>query len=135
VREAVGAMHQTDRRASYLTEIRFGFDRERFYVRLDGRKPMSELLADGLEFSLTFLKPEGLRLSVPRDWRGRDVACAARSILELAVPLTVLGLTDGLAFFVTVQDSAGMELERHPAGHPLEIPTLNARFEARNWTA
>jgi hypothetical protein len=133
VRDAAGAMHQT----GLISEIWFGFDRERLYVRLDGVRSLKELLAEGYEFSLHFLKPAGLRLAVSqRAGAPTSVESAvAGSILEMAVPLMALDAAGGLAFFVAVQDAHGTELERHPASHPMEIQGLDAGFEARNWTA
>jgi hypothetical protein len=135
VRDAAGAMHQTTRPASVLTGIRFGFDRERFYVRLDGHIRLAELVAQGYEFSLNFLRPEGLRVSVRPNGTADLVASAAGSILELAIPLARLEPVAGLSFFVTVQNAEGLELERHPSGHPLEVRGLDERFVSRNWTA
>jgi alpha-amylase/alpha-mannosidase (GH57 family) len=134
VRDVAGAMHQTSRPASVLTEIRFGFDRERFYVRLDGHTRLADLVAKGYEFSLNFLRPEGLRLSV-RHGGDLDLAASAGSILELAIPLARLEPSGGVSFFVTIQNAEGLELERHPARHPLEVRGLDERFESRNWTA
>ena len=52
-------MHEATRRTSMLTLVRFGFGRdpERLFVRLDGERPMADLLADGYTFSLKFLRP------------------------------------------------------------------------------
>ena len=60
-KDVAGAMHRTDGHARLLTVLLFGFDRERFYMRLDSGRRMVDLLADGLKVSLTFLKPEGVR--------------------------------------------------------------------------
>src|SRR5206468_12930045 len=47
VRDVAGAMHQADQLPSILTLVRFGFDRERLYVRIDGRRSLVDLLAEG----------------------------------------------------------------------------------------
>jgi alpha-amylase/alpha-mannosidase (GH57 family) len=137
VRDVAGAMHQTDRRSFFLSAIWFGFDHERLYIRLDGVRPLKELLAEGYEFSLHFLKPAGLRLAVSSKPGGpqRVESAVAGSILEMSVPLAALDPSSGLAFFVAMQGADGTELERHPAGHPMEIQGIDAGFEARNWTA
>ncbi len=67
VKQTAGAMHQADRTPPLLTAVRFGFDRERLYVRLDGERPAVDLLAAGYEFSLKFLTPPGLRYSVKQE--------------------------------------------------------------------
>ena len=52
IRGVAGAMHQTNRRAALLTLIQFGFDHERLYVRLDARRRLADVLAEGYECSL-----------------------------------------------------------------------------------
>jgi alpha-amylase/alpha-mannosidase (GH57 family) len=156
VRDVSGAMHQADRPPAVLTLVQFGFDRTRLYVRLDGSRPLAEVLAGGAECSLKFIRPEGVRLSVRAEhgrvsWRyettGGDravneplsaggVEAAAGRVLELAVPLADLGLAAGdrVAFFVAVSDAAGSELEHHPPHRPIEVDVPDERFAARNWT-
>jgi alpha-amylase/alpha-mannosidase (GH57 family) len=110
VRETAGAMHQTERRPPVITQVRFGFDHERLYVSLAGAEQVVDLLAQGNELSLKFLKPEGVRFSV-RDIQGRlrgtfwdrrtaepywaergpgGAAVAAGRLLEVALPLVDL---------------------------------------------
>jgi len=155
VRDLEGAMHQAERRPSLLTRVRFGFDHARLYVRLDGRRRVLDLLAEGCEFSLKFLRPEGVRFSVREvlgrlggsfwdrraerpDWwveRGPGGALvAAGTLLELSVPWRDLGPEGaGVAFFVAVYDDAGVEMERHPAYQPIEVEVPDGMFAARNW--
>jgi hypothetical protein len=162
IREAAGAMHQTDRRAADVTQIHFGFDRERFFVRVDGTRPVVDLLAGGRELSLKFVIPAGVRFSVRHDlgrltgvfWDRRaanherpgdlwvergpgGATVAAGSVLELALPLADLGLTDGrpVAFFLAVYDDGGAEVERHPEHRLIEVLTPDATFDARSWRA
>jgi alpha-amylase/alpha-mannosidase (GH57 family) len=157
VPSVAGAMHQIGRAAPRLASVRFGFDREHLYVRVDGRQPMAEVLADGYEVALKFLTPAGRRFSVrrsagqaagvhwervgePATWRpigsaGSSVACGR--VLELAIPLVDLGpVTPAfVSFFVAVYDHASVEQERHPAHRPLEVRLADAVFEARHWRA
>jgi hypothetical protein len=155
-RVAAGAMHQTDRKG-LLTQIRFGFDRERLLLRLDTLRAPQRLLASGWSVMIAFLRPAGLRLAVSGDTgqpararlRRRDAEggwsdvldvqteVAAGAILEIAVPLAALqdgGATD-LSFTIAVIDAEGNEIERHPNGRPLDIQVPDERFESRNWTA
>jgi len=150
-------MHRTDGRARLLTVLLFGFDRERFYVRLDAGRRMADLLADGMHFSITFLKPEGIRfvingsggrltgtfyqrLANEPQWVNHG-SCgsqgAAGTILEVGLPLAALGVAAGtrLAFFLAVSNAAGDEIERHPEHGPVELMVPDERFQARNWTA
>ncbi len=154
VRDAAGAMHQIDRQ-QLLTHIRFGFDQEHLYVRVDTRSALDQMLDTGWSFSLAFLKPAGYRVTVsgPAErpalslwtreaagWRdaGSDgLRAGAATILELAVPLSSLGggrLSD-LSFSVAVVDPGGNEVERVPAGRPIELQIPDERFASRNWTA
>jgi alpha-amylase/alpha-mannosidase (GH57 family) len=157
VLDVAGAMHQTSRAALRLASIRFGFDREFLYVRVDGRQPMAELLADGYEVALKFLEPAARRFSVrlsngqvegvhwervgePPRWRPvgalhSKVACG--SILEMAVPLGDLWREPAAAvsFFVAVYDAGSLELERHPAHRPIDVRLADEAFEARHWRA
>jgi alpha-amylase/alpha-mannosidase (GH57 family) len=155
VGDTAGAMHQSDRKPPVVTLVRFGFDRDRFYVRLDGGRRLVDLLAEGFEFSLKFLQPDGVRFSVrqvggrltglfwdrrsePPHWveRGRGGAVAAAgTVLELGVPLADLGLAPGdrLSFFVAVYDGSSTELERHPAHRPIDAQVPDQLFVARHW--
>ena len=86
----------------------------RVHVRLDGRSPMLDLLAEGLEFSLKFVQPAHVRFSVrqregrltgsfwdqgtAQPWSERGpggAAVGAGTILEVAIPLSDLGLSPG----------------------------------------
>jgi len=157
VRDVPGAMHRTDGPASVVRAIRYGFDTDRLYVRIDAARSMVDLLAEGSEFSLLFLRPENLRLSVRQDagrltcrfWerQGATAQWALRSsigatagagtLLEIAVPLADLGVSAGapLSFLVTVQNRDGAELERHPSLRAIDTEVPDERFQARNWTA
>jgi hypothetical protein len=140
-----------------LAHLFFGFDQTRFYLRLDGVRRMTDVLADGLELSLTFLRPEGVRFVIGRRrgrvqgaffdkglngqrWieRGpRGSTVAVGSVVEVALPLRELDNRDGavLVFFEAITDAAGHEIERQPAHHPVQVMVPDERFEARNWTA
>ena len=153
-----GAMHRTDGRARVLTVLLFGFDRERFYVRLDAGRRMADLLADGLRFSLTFLKPEGIRYvmnggngrltgsffersAVDPKWvdRGpRGSQGAAGTIVEVALPLSALGVAAGsrLAFFLAVSNAVATSSRGTPEHGPVElmVPTSGSRPELDSLT-
>jgi alpha-amylase/alpha-mannosidase (GH57 family) len=137
LRDQAGAMHQAERREWLLTAVWFGFSHDSLFLRLDGVRPVRDLLDAGFEIAVSFLKPEGVRLLVGRGAVAGALGetAAVGTILELAIPLTRLRARDGVSFFVTVRDPRGVELERHPAGHPVEVRAFDASFEARNWTA
>ena len=155
VQSTSGAMHQIDRQ-SMVTHVRFGFDTQAWYVRVDLTRAASDVLTDGWTVALNFLRPAGLRLLCVSDGSAgvatvlahrdgaewvplADAGCTAvaGSILEVRVPLEALAgpsLAD-VAFFVALCDPSGNEAERHPAGRPVEVAVPDDRFAARNWTA
>jgi alpha-amylase/alpha-mannosidase (GH57 family) len=157
IREVAGAMHRADARRDGLKLVHFGFDDRTFYVRFDADRAARDLLADGFEFSIRFLRPADLRFSIRQTtegvfgmlwtregaesaWTVRGTSggrVAASTVIEAALPLDALGRTAGdpLSFFVTVHDSTGREVERHPALRPVDVTVPDERFDARNWTA
>lgn len=153
-RDVAGAMHQAERRAGVMTRLSFGFDASQLYLRFDTTQPAAELLAAGHAFWVTFLHPEGRRVILARGaggpvaqlqtrvdasapWVPTDapIKAGAGAILEVAVPFATLPGTEQISFFLTVHDRLGAELERHPAGRPVELGRPDASFEARNWSA
>jgi alpha-amylase/alpha-mannosidase (GH57 family) len=157
VRDVAGAMHQAEQLPSVVTLVRFGFDRERLYVRLDARRAAIDLLAEDYEFALMFLRPERVRFSVRQrlgrltslfwdrrpdspKWSERGPggsAVAAGTVLEIAIPFADLRVEpcDTVGFFVAVYDGGGNEIERHPAHRPIDLEVPDGAFEARHWTA
>ncbi len=158
VRDVEGSMHRSDRAAHLIAMVHFGFDSERLYIRVDGARSMVDLLADGYEVSLKFLRPAGVRFSIrqivgrltarywdrkdglPAQWTERGpggAAVAAGAVLEMGLPFSDLAVAPGgaLSFFVAVYDAESAELERHPEQRPIDVQAPDARFEARNWNA
>lgn len=156
-REVGGTMHQAERRPPVFARALFGFDRDRLYVRIDGKRPIDDVLREGISFALLFLNPPQRRLLVqpspdgvpalslfdrpgvgePWTLQPSNGEVSAGVVLELAIPLHELHEPDEgpLMFFIAVRDLSGLEIERHPAGHPIEVPALDPAFRARNWTA
>lgn len=95
VRETAGAMHQIERRLPLLTEVRFGFDRTCLFVRVDGRMPVDDLLADGHELSLKFLSPAGVRFSASQRASGPRLNHSA-SGLGASRSASASGLSQGV---------------------------------------
>ena len=132
VLDVAGAMHEAERRAPLLTLIRFGFDREHLYLRLDGMRPLKGALAEGADIWLQFLQPAGLKI------RMRELPSSAiGTIVECGIRFGDLGVAPGapVSFFVAVVGPDGIEVERHPAHQPIELTAPDEQFEARHWTA
>ena len=153
-----GAMHQVADRPAGVSLVEFGFDLDHLYIRVDGTRPMHELLAPGTELTIKFLKPAGVRivvragasgrgaatasLQLRRDtdaWEPRDEAAlvaAIGRIAELRVPFSALDVKahDPVAFFVALTRGA-TEVEHHPRQRPIELDVPTPQFSALNWTA
>ena len=150
-----GAMHQVADRAPGITLVEFGFDLEHLYLRVDGTMPMRALLASGLDLSINFLKPAGVKVTVRSNQGAIDVrvleraasgewtpgepagvAAAVGQILELQVPFRRLSL-DALApvAFIVALNRGAAETEHHPRHRPIEFTVPDREFAAVNWTA
>jgi alpha-amylase/alpha-mannosidase (GH57 family) len=152
---AAGAMHQVSQQEPGITLIEYGFDLENLYVRLDGSRPMHSMLTRGLEVSLKFIKPAGLKATVrmdgntadvrlfTRDASGRSVAreapaaqVAIRQVVELRLPFRDLGVrTHTPVAFIVSLNRGEVELEHHPRHRPIEFEVPDREFAAVNWTA
>jgi alpha-amylase/alpha-mannosidase (GH57 family) len=152
-----GAMHQVSESASALALVEFGFNLEHMFVRIDGTRSMAEVLTQGLEVSLNFLKPVGVRVTARIDptrgpeavilERGNNgegllpvsclgLAMAAGRVLEIRIPFDCLRLAtgDSVAFIVAVHRGA-QEIEHHPRHRAIEFAVPDRQFASANWTA
>jgi alpha-amylase/alpha-mannosidase (GH57 family) len=151
---AAGAMHQVAQTDS-VTLVEFGFDLETLFVRIDGTRRMRDLLVQGLDASVNFLTPSGVRIFVRADRDGMQATLVRRmatdaweiadcpglrvaigSVVELAVPFLCLGVRthDPVAFIVALNRGAS-EVEHHPRHRPIEFEVPGRQFAAVNWTA
>jgi catechol 2,3-dioxygenase-like lactoylglutathione lyase family enzyme len=149
------AMHQVSEREPGLTLIEFGFDLEHLYIRVDASEPIERLLMPGIELSINFLKPPGVRVTLQVDGDAPTVRVVARTadggwepaeaggvrgavgeIAELQIPFARLALAPGspVAFIVALNRGAA-EIERHPRHRPIECAVPAPEFPAMNWTA
>ena len=152
-----GTMTSGERREAEVRSLRFGFDLEHLYLRLDLSGPATQRLAQGLRCSVNFTSPADFRIVVSATPRGTAVelhrkgadgrwaparestfapSVASGDILEVAVPFPALGLkpNTAFAFFVTIHNRAA-ELERHPANRPIESIVPEPTFSELNWKA
>ena len=153
--EASGSMHQVAPTAKRMvTGIRFGFDAEALFVRIDFARRAVDLLADKGELRLTFFSPGGHRVTFRREgaedrltvqerlpadgWQAKAGATsrgAAGQVVELAVSFVDLGARPGQTLSLSVglyQD--GHALEQYPPHHPLDVTVPAPDFAARNWS-
>ncbi len=154
VRLLAGAMHQIERQP-VVSQVRFGFDADALYLRVDTVRPAVEVLSEGSWVLIHFLRPAGLQVGCALSAGGgvsvtastcesgtrrpMDTACVEAglgSIIELRIPREWLGgSVADVSFFVTVNDGGKVELERHPAGRPIELSAPDGQFASRNWSA
>ena len=155
VSSAAGAMHQVAPSSRQeVTGVRFGYDRDHLYVRVDLARRAQDVLADKGQVRLTFFAPAGVRVAVerdgaeitvrmldqtsPGDWRARPAhraRAAAATIVELGVPFADLGVKAGqpLSFSVGLFRD-GHALEQYPPHRPLDLIVPGADFAARHWS-
>jgi hypothetical protein len=152
VAAAAGAMHQVAPAGPGISSIEFGFDLEHLFVRVNGARPMVEVLAVPLTLSLNFLEPAGVRVEVGSESQVRIVAqrgpanadvaacpgtlAAVLRVLELRIPFRCLGLTAGSAVrFLVAVNRGATELAHFPRVHPIAFTVPDRQFPALNWTA
>ena len=150
-----GAMHQVAGHDAGIALVEFGFNLENLFVRVDSPRPMAELLGEGLDLTLRFLKPAGVRVLVraaggvvetqllARNAQGEsqtltppDLKAAVGQVAEIQVPFTAMGVSRPapVAFIVTLHRGA-TEIEHHPRHRPIEFEIPDKDFASLNWTA
>ena len=150
-----GAMHQVADRDGAVALVEFGFDLDNLFVRIDGNRPMREVLDRSLDVSVNFLTPAGVRVVVRTDRDGTTARLVERGpsgkwdvlecpgiqvalgrVLELQIPFRCLDrkLHDPVAFIVAL-NRGGSEVEHHPRHQPIELKVPDRQFASLNWTA
>jgi len=140
------SMYQGSRR---FGRLRYGFDLERLYLRLEPipDEPLPDLRGLSLrlrlysgaravaEFSLGATQGE-LRFEAQRSPRSLNLFRVQQGIIELGLPFAALGLLkdERLRFSLHLL-RGGLELERFPAMEELEVRVPCKDFEERNWSA
>ena len=153
---AAGAMHQVSERATGIAAVEFGFNLENLFVRIDGTRPMHEVLAQGLDLTIGFLKPAGLRVVIQVDGDGRPqsrivrrsrggswepidcagVMAAVGRVAEVQIPFRCLRTEAHAAVaFIVALHRGSTELEHYPRHQPIEFEVPDREFAAVNWTA
>ncbi len=150
-----GTMTGGERREPELRALRFGFDLQHLYLRLDFGGAAAVRLAQGLCCSVSFTTPADRRLVIQdvdgsphielhhktsdEAWipvEGARPRVAVAEIIEVAVLFADLALRPNtpFAFFVTIHHR-GSELERHPANRPIESVVPEPAFADLHWKA
>jgi alpha-amylase/alpha-mannosidase (GH57 family) len=152
VYEPVRAMTTMYQGEQLIRAIYFGFDTATFYLRVDFRQGAE--IPDGMSLSVDFLRPHAKSLII-RQLSGPDISCEIvdeshkgaqhggtgepvrlgfKSILELAIPLTVLDWRpDDTGVFSVCMNQGKMEIERHPAGGAIRITIPGSEIDLKSW--
>jgi alpha-amylase/alpha-mannosidase (GH57 family) len=160
VHAVAGAMHQVSFAeagiaGAGIAAVEFGFDLEHLFVRVDGTRPMVEILAGDVQLLVKFLKPTGLRLIVRVDgdalgvqlaervgesgWNGRwtpGLVAAVGTVAEVRIPFSGLGVVthDPVALFVALARGEAV-IEQYPKHRPIELTVPERGFGGANWKA
>ncbi|HQM52663.1 MAG: glycoside hydrolase [Candidatus Aureabacteria bacterium] len=149
---AGGAMHRSE---AFIKAIRYGFDEQRFLLRIDPLE--KEGIAGNGEYRvhIHFVSPREVRLSFSLSNGGRQRCELSRRetpqrfgrktargeiamdrVVELAVPFKDLGFEkrEEVHFYVQVK-SGTLEVERHPRGGYIAFTVPDEEFEIARWTA
>jgi alpha-amylase/alpha-mannosidase (GH57 family) len=135
-----------------VSDLYFGFDPERLFLRLDARGgPFRERAAEIDRLRVVFFQPEGFQLVVSQPgmrnpsvelYRGEATVpqsgceAAADSIFELAVPFRSLGLvTDNAVQFCVELLRGTQTVERVPSEGAIETAVPSPDYELMMWQA
>jgi hypothetical protein len=133
-----------------VSDIYYGFDTERLYLRIDARGgSVADRLANVDAVRISFFEPAGFELLITHPasaqpiWQfyHRDVAVAesgvevaADSILELAIPFTSLatGTDEAVSFYVELLGDEQV-IERIPREGAIETTVPSQEYELIMW--
>lgn len=143
-----GAIHRLH---PILASVHFGFDSGRFYLRCDGFEPLLKFFEDDGFVQVHIVRPAEVTLLIRRCTHGCVVEriveghpsdeihgseVAVNEILEVSVPVSVLGRTHRAPFtveFYLVLGKGGLEVERFPWDSVIEFVFDPDQFESKNW--
>ncbi|MCH7818606.1 MAG: hypothetical protein IIB40_03510 [Candidatus Marinimicrobia bacterium] len=141
--EAVG------RQAEYVfTGVRYGFDRENLYLRLDGDSGLLKSTEEKVEIDICIVKPVEAEITislidqleiikyksqgVKRDIIGGEMNL--QDLIEVKLPLSEIGLGMNEKFYFFVRlTSEGEELERLPRQGVIKTVTPSVRRKTKRW--
>ena len=147
---AVGAGAAMHKGGGLVRDLYYGFDAERFYLRLDfaaGAPPGA-----ALDLRIDLVEPRPLRLRIAGLAAGErpvlaaaageaerpleGARCSIQTLLELAVPFASLGVGPGELMGLLVQAlRGGQPVESYPGEEGLTLAVPGPDFEATMWSA
>ncbi len=130
-------------RASRITEIYYGSNKDFFFLRVDFESEALHVLRQESVLKIDFISPRQLKVAfsglisgAPRiesDEPLPDSSAAVHRILEARIPVSSLGAKEGdvIEFFVELDGDEG--LERIPAGGVVSFRMISEASEDRSW--
>jgi len=152
IRKVHPSMHRS---STLLGGLFFGFDLDRFYLRLDP-PPLRGSLLPGLRARLNFLEPPGLEINFPFSFDDPDLhsydliregsgeaqrsvqtleSIASGRVIELGIAFEKLNVSvgDEVSFLLRILDG-DVELECYPANGMISFNVPDAGYENIMWT-
>jgi alpha-amylase/alpha-mannosidase (GH57 family) len=144
----LGAMWKAER---LFTAIRFGFDLEHLYLRLDPDTSLKNQKAElriecwlqtpahSFRIEMTLFSPDHYVVSQRRDdggWQpiSRSERIACDEVVELALPFKELHVEEEQTIHMTLLvQGNGLELARYPRHQPVTLTVPGPEFEATVW--
>ncbi|MGH7730132.1 MAG: hypothetical protein ACRENJ_02675, partial [Candidatus Eiseniibacteriota bacterium] len=145
---ALGRGGAMDRGPGLVRELHYGFDADRFYLRLDFSGPSPP--GEAFDLRLEMIEPRPLRLRVAGLVPGErpivagegdgtpvpGAICRIGALLELVVPFASEGLAPGESVALLVQAlRGGQPIESYPGEEGLRFAVPGPDFEAEMWSA
>jgi alpha-amylase/alpha-mannosidase (GH57 family) len=145
-----GAMNTA--RAGLVSDLYFGFDTERLFIRLDAaRGPLRERLAEIARLRITLFRPEGFQVVVSNPAQrvprvelldravvvaNAGIEAAADWIFEMSIPFRTLGVaTDDPIQFAVELLEGDQSVERIPSEGAIETTVPSPDYELIMWQA
>ncbi len=127
-----GAMHLA---SPIIHAIYFGFSKENIFLRFDTKKEARHYFQNNFRFVLHLNTADKKEILIfPESAEQKQYSFAARTIIEVAVPLQFLNLQENQRFsFYTHWQHQGLTLERFPAFGEIELKVLPAEFYKNFW--
>ena len=151
--ELSGATASMYRSASHFTRLRYGFDLDNLFLRLDPPESGNQGSLDGLLVRIDLTGNEHFQTEVSLDqahdacvWRiGNDLqrydpvplrlVKLRHGVLEVGIPFRALRVAAGDRVHVAIHlMRERVELDRYPAGRNLSLVVPDESFEDANWT-
>jgi hypothetical protein len=123
-----------DRTNAWIRDVWFGFDRAHLLVRVDGEGRSGEgLLARKLEVIFVTPAVGPVAVGAKGTAEGLSARAGVEEIVEIAIPLSALGVSPGELVEFYVESSAGPASQRVPSRQPISLRVPRDEDERVRW--